>query len=84
MNKHGIRTVLGTLQEALDGEYLIGASSVLDVLIMAGHSDWGAITAGGLVIGKMAISLLHKLVDLSDAECGPNSEIAYIHQLKHL
>ncbi len=76
LKKHGIKTILGTIQEALDGKYLLGAG----VLTLAGHPALGA----GLIIGKVLVKLAQTKLDFDDVECGPNSEISWVYEAKKL
>lgn len=76
LSKHGIKTVLGTIEEALDGKYLLGAGA----FALAGHPILGA----GLVIGKVAVRLGQTLLDFDDMERGANSEISWVYEVKKL
>lgn len=76
LKKHGIKTILGTIQEALDGKYLLSAGA----LTLAGHPALGA----GLIIGKILVKLAQTKLDFDDVERGPNSEISWVYEAKKL
>jgi len=82
LKKHGIKTMLGIVQEALDGEFLVGIGAVTSPLVLAGHPTLGFLTGVGLVIGRVAVSLCQKLLDVADAECGPNRQISWVYEVK--
>jgi len=82
IRKHGIRSTLGTLQEVLDGKFLVGASVVSGSLALSGHPVLGALAGTGLVIGKATVSLAGKMLDIADAERGPNSEVSWVYDVK--
>lgn len=84
IKKHGIKTVLGTVEEALDGKYLLGASGVAGSLTLAGHPTLGALAAGLLIGGKIGIKLIQTKLDFDDVERGPNSEISWVYEAKKL
>lgn len=80
LKKHSIKTVLGTIEEALDGKYLIGAGG----LALAGHPVLGILAAGVLIGGKVAAKLVQTKLDFDDVERGPNSEISWVYEAKKL
>lgn len=80
LKKHGIKTVLGTVEEALDGKYLIPAG----VFTMAGHPALGFLAAGVLIGGKIVAKLLQTKLDYDDIERGPNSELSWLYEVKKL
>lgn len=82
LTKHGIRTVLGTISESLDGKYLAGASGITGSFALAGHPTLGVLAGTGLVVGRVAVKLAHTLLDIDDKERGPNSEISWVYEVK--
>jgi hypothetical protein len=80
LRKHGIKTVLGTIEEALDGKYFLGASGVA----LAGYPELGALAAGVVIAGKMIVKLLRRRLEFEDVERGANSEISWVYELKKL
>lgn len=83
LKKHGIKTLLGTVSEALDGKYFIGASSVVGSLTLAGHPLIGLLTGGLLIAGKITIKLGQSLLELKEIHHGKFSEIAWIYEIKN-
>jgi hypothetical protein len=84
LKKHGIKTVVGTIQEALDGKYLLGATGAGAPFTLAGHPVLGALVAGGLIVGKVGVRLIETKLDFDDVERGPNSEISWVYEVKQL
>jgi hypothetical protein len=84
LKKHGIKTVLGAVEEALDGKYLIGASGVTGSLTLAGHPTMGILAGAGLIVGKMTVQLAQTKLDFEDIERGPNSEVSWVYEVKKL
>lgn len=80
LKKHGIKTALGTIEEALDGKYLIGGS----VIILAGHPVLGVLVTGVLIGAKVAVKLSQVKLDFENVERGPNSEISWVYEAKKL
>jgi hypothetical protein len=84
LKKHGIETVTGSLSDLLDVRFLPAASAITAGFAVAAGSFWAAIGATGLTLGKAALSITTRLVDLKDRERGQNSEVAFIHELKKI
>jgi hypothetical protein len=82
LKKHGLKTVLGTIEEVLDGKYLLGASSVVGSFSIAGYPGLGVLAGTGLMVGKMAVKLGNTWLDFDDAERGANSEISWVYEVK--
>ena len=79
IKKHGMKTVLGTIEESLDGKYLLGATVALH-----GDPAIGALLAGLVLAGKVFVKLRQTQLEYEDVERGPNSEIAWLYDLKKL
>lgn len=84
LQKHGIKTIVGTISEALDGKYFLGASSLAGSLILTGHPSLGVLVGSGLVVGKTAVKIAETLLSFDDVQCGPNSEISWVYEAKQL
>ena len=84
LKKHGIRTILGTIEEVLDGKYLLGASGVGGGFALAGQPVLGMLAAGLLIGGKVVVKLIQTKFDFEDVERGPNSEISWVYETKKL
>jgi hypothetical protein len=82
LKKHGIKTVIGTIEEVLDGKYLFGVSSAIGSISLAGHPGLGILAGTGLMIGKMAVKLGQTWLDFNDTERGANSEISWVYEAK--
>jgi len=84
LKKYGIRTILGTIEESLDGKYLLGASSISSAMTLAGHPLLGILLSCGLVVGKIGIKLIEIKLGFDDIERGPNAEISWVYEVKEL
>ncbi|MGD0596611.1 MAG: hypothetical protein ABSA64_03690 [Sedimentisphaerales bacterium] len=82
LKKHGIKTVIGTIEEVLDGKYLLGTSGVIGSFSLAGYPGLGILAGAGLMIGKMAVKLGNTWIDYDDTERGVNSEISWVYEVK--
>lgn len=82
--KHGIKTVVGTIQEALDGKFLAGASAVTGSVTLAGHPPLGILIGAGLILGKVVVKIGQSFLEVDDIERGPNSEISWGYEVKKL
>lgn len=84
LRKYGIKTVVGTIEEALDGKYLLGASSMAGSFTLAGHPILGMLAAGLLVGGKIGVKLMQAKIDFEDVERGANAEISWVYEATKL
>ena len=84
LNKHGIKTVLGTIEEVLDGKYIFEASAAIGGFSLAGHPILGFLTGAGIFVGKVGLKLAQISLDLNDIEKGMNSDIAWVYEAKKL
>jgi len=82
LRKHGIKTVLGTVEQALDGKYLVGASAVASSSVLSGHPVLGLFLGTGLIVGKVALKLCQMSLDVADVEFGENSEVSWLWEVK--
>ncbi|MBW2570127.1 MAG: hypothetical protein JRE47_12380, partial [Deltaproteobacteria bacterium] len=84
LKKHGIITLLGTITDALDGNFLVGASATGAFLTLLERPGLAALAATGLVLTKAVVAISERLVELEDIRRGPNSEIAFIQEVSKL
>lgn len=84
LKKHGIKTVIGTLREILDGKFLIGSTAISGLAAMATGPISGLLTEAGLIISYVTIKLVEKKLDYEEIEKGPNSEISWVYEVKKL
>ncbi|MHC4462595.1 MAG: hypothetical protein ACYS6W_13250 [Planctomycetota bacterium] len=82
LKKHGIKTIVGTIEEVLDGRYLLGVSGVASSFTIAGHPVLGALAGSGLLVGKVGVKLMQTMLDFYDVERGANSEISWVYEAK--
>ncbi len=84
LKKHGIKTVLGTVSDTLDGKYLIGVSAVSGVMSLTASPLFGILAGAGLVVGKVGVQLAENWLEFKEIERGRNSEIAVVYEMKKL
>lgn len=84
LKKHGIKTVIGTISETLDGKYLLGTTTVAASLVLAGYPTLAMLAGAGLVVGKVGVKLAEALLDFDDVERGQFSEISWVYEVKKL
>jgi len=84
LNKYSIKTIIGTIEETLDGKYLLGATGIAGSLTLAGHPTLSMLAAGLLLGGKIGLKLMQTKLDFDDVERGANSEISWVYEAKKL
>ena len=82
LRKHGIRTIIGTVKEMLDGRFLIGSGAIAGLTAIATEPIWGIIAETGLIISNLAIKIAERKIEYDDVEKGPNSEISWVYEVK--
>jgi len=81
VKKHGIQTVIGTMQSLVDPKFLAAAAITTGVGAEFGHGlTVGAVT----IVGQTAWSIAERFLDLADARKGENAEVAYIHDIRKM
>lgn len=84
LKKHGVKTVVGIIQEVLDGKYLAGVSDVSSPFVLAGHPTLGVLAGAGLIVARVVVKIAQVLLDFDDVERGPNSEISWVYEVKRI
>jgi len=84
LKKHGMSTVVGTFSELVDTKLLTSAAVATAGLAAGGAGLWAALGGVGIIAGKAVASVTKKMIDLGDIRRGPNSEIAFVHELRKL
>jgi xanthosine utilization system XapX-like protein len=81
LSKHGIQTVIGALERALDAKALVGSATTALTLESIAHLPLVSILSGaGLLIGNAAIHVATRLIERADIVAS-NKEIAFVHQV---
>jgi hypothetical protein len=84
IKKHGIKTITGTISQLLDPKLLGTAGATAGGLLLAGQAFFAALAGAGILVGRAAVSITEKLVDLHDAKRGANVEVAFVHDIKKM
>ena len=82
LKKYGIKTVLGTLQEIMSGEFLKSSFLASGIVALATDPLFGFLTETGLIVSNVAIKLAQKRIDYEEVVKGPNSEISWVYEVK--
>lgn len=82
LKRHGINTVLGTVSDALDGKYLLGASAVTALGKFFDHPVWGAVAAGTLTVSKVTVNLIQKWIKDNPDAHDRYRDVAYIYEVE--
>jgi len=84
LKKHGIKTLLGTITDALDGKFLAGACATGAFLTLLEKPGLAALAGTGLVLTKAVVTISERLIELENIRRGPNSEVAFIQEVRKL
>jgi hypothetical protein len=82
--KHGIKTILGSIEEVLDGKYLMGAAGMGGSLALAGHPTLGLLASTGLIVGKVGVKLGQTFLDSQEVEHGQNCEVSWVYEVEQM
>lgn len=82
LKKHGIKTIIGTVKEIIDGKFLLGSAAFSGSAYFQSQSPSMALLTQGLLLGcKIAISLAEKKLAYDEIEKGANSEISWVYEV---
>lgn len=84
LKKRGIKTMVGTVSEVLDGKYILGSSGITAGLSLSGHPVLGFLLGAGLMIGKVTVKISETALSFDDKELGSNSEVSWVYEVKQL
>jgi hypothetical protein len=82
LKKHGVETFLSTASALIDHRALIAAATVAAPLAVLGQSEWGALSAGGVLLGKALLSVRHTQLEKEDIERTKGRDIAFLLQIE--
>lgn len=85
IEKHGLRTVVGSIEDFIHSEALKTALVALGGgALIPGLLEVGAIVSGILATTGLAAKMAMRKIDFEDAKAGPNCEVAFVHEVKKL
>jgi hypothetical protein len=84
LKKHGLKVITGTIEETLDGRYLVGASGAAASLSLAGYPTLGILAGAGLMLGKVVVKLAENRINYTDLKRGAESAICWVHEVERL
>ena len=76
------RPSLEQFRNCLTRNYWGTVAATAGGLLLAGQEFFAALAGAGILVGRAAVSITDKLVDLRDSERGPNAEVAFVHDIK--
>lgn len=82
IHKHGIKTVLGAISDVLDGKFLLGTAAMSVSSLLSGHPVLSGIVTGGMMIGKVIVSVAQRWVDYKQTEPDKDKEVAYVYEIE--
>lgn len=83
LKKHEIKTVAGSVEEALDGKDWAGPSGRAAVIMERGHPILTLLGAG-LRVGRVVVKLVQTYLTFDDVERGFNSELSWVYEVKQI
>jgi hypothetical protein len=81
LRKHGIATVIGSIEQAFDPKFIAAVSVGATALSLSSGLD-ALLAAAGTFVAKAAIEIAKRLINIRDIEHGPTAEVAFIHAAK--
>jgi hypothetical protein len=81
IKKHGFSTVLGSLQSIVDPKFLAAVTGLGAVVGAMAGSETAVVTTALAVMGKTAISISERFLDLENARKGDGAEVAFINDV---
>ncbi len=82
LKKHGVKTVLGTISDVLDGKFLIGTAAVSAPTFLSGYPALSALVTGSIVAGKIVVSGAQRWIEYKHTEPDKYREVAYIYEIE--
>ncbi len=83
LRKHGIKTIRGVVGKLLDVNTLIKSAVSYGVVSAANIGIDPILGATGYLMGKTALDITDMYINYKDIQIGPNSEIAYLYEIKN-
>lgn len=80
--KHGIETILGTLQATIDSPALLGGAAATASLSYAADPKWALLGGATVLVGRAAITLARALIDADSTKASTHREIAFVSELQ--
>lgn len=80
IRKHGLKSRIGVLASVLEAKALLPASVAAGSSIVAGEPLWGALVAGGVLLGKVLVAMGQSKVDLQEIR-EEHQEVAFVTEI---
>jgi hypothetical protein len=80
IRKHGLKSRIGVLASVLEAKALLPASVAAGSSIVAGEPLWGALVAGGVLLGKVLVAVGQSRVDLQEIR-EEHQEVAFVTEI---
>lgn len=82
IKKHGLETLTGSLKILLDSKYVAAITTGAGIAGLVGGPIWALVAGGSLALGKVAIWISERLIELEDIKRSRYSEVALIYEIK--
>lgn len=83
VTKHGIQTVVGSIEQILDPKFLAGAAAVSGATLLSGSILAALGAAGSLVAARIGLTVARSRLDI-DRATADKREIAFVHEIAKL
>ncbi|HEX2835368.1 MAG TPA: hypothetical protein VHW00_20315 [Thermoanaerobaculia bacterium] len=84
LQRHGVRTILGSLAATLDSQMIIAGSAAVATAAYIKDSFAAALVGTSLLLGKVAVHVALSLVDLDEQRRGKDTEISFVAEVAKL
>lgn len=81
LKKHGIKTILGTLEEIISGDFFKNSLLASGLVALTTDPVLGIVAEASLLVYNVAIKLAKKKIDYEEVATGPNSEISWVYEV---
>jgi hypothetical protein len=84
LRKHGLKSVIGTISEVLDSKTIAAATAAGGLMAVFSQPLWALLTAGSLIMSKVAVSVAERSIEAEDLRRGENAAIATIYEIQRI
>jgi hypothetical protein len=82
LRKHGIETLLGSIETILDPKFIAASSTVFAALALGSTLPVAAVGTATMFVAKTACSVVRGLLNIQDSKRGANGEVAVVYELQ--
>lgn len=82
LRKHGVATILGSLQTAIDAKVVTGGALAVASLSFATSPTAALVAGGGIVVGSAALHIARAVLDVDEKRDATHPEIAFVAEIE--